>query len=133
MLLPARQPAPAIEAAPVAAIKNASAPETDAEPDALPAAEPNVAAPEESAAAAEAPAVNSNALDSFTDLLTKFLRSVSEGFETERGSYRYFYSESFKLELLKSVFEIKAPEDAGKAAETAATVIDEVARTAEAA
>jgi len=65
------------------------------------------------------------------DLLSSFLQSVNEGFELESGSFRYFHSESFKLEILKSVFQVGAPEDSGEAASTAVAVMDSVAEANE--
>ena len=77
-------------------------------------------------AAAEAP-VAEGAIDGFLRLLGDFLRSVNEGFELESGSSRYFYSESFKLGILKAVLEFSAPDNSRKAAENAAAFIDPVA------
>ncbi len=82
-------------------------------------AEPKVAT------VAEAPAVDDKAIDGLTELLSNFLRASNQGFES--GSFRYHYSESFKLEILKSVLQVNAPEASGEAASTAAAVIDAVA------
>ena len=64
------------------------------------------------------------AMESFFGLLYSFLQAVNEGFESDRGSFRYFYSESFKLEILKSVMEFRAPEQDSTATETAVKLID---------
>ena len=77
-------------------------------------------------AAAEAP-VEEDAIGGFLKLLGDFLRSVNEGFEPEPGSSRYFYSQSFKLGILKAVLEFTAPDNSRKAAENAAAFIDPVA------
>jgi hypothetical protein len=85
--------------------------------------------------AAEAPAgpeaalPEEDAIGRFMDLLASFLRSINEGFELESGtgSFRFHFSESFKLEILKSVLQVSAPEDSGAAADNAATLIDAVA------
>lgn len=76
----------------------------------------------EAATAADVPAVDGKAIDGFIELLSNFLRATNQGFES--GSFRYHYSESFKLEILKSVLQVQAPEESGEAANTAATMID---------
>ncbi len=71
-------------------------------------------------------------LDSLGELLADFIRRSNSGFELEGGNYRFFYSESFKLELLKSVLEVAAPDESASATEAAANVIDAVSQTADA-
>lgn len=83
------------------------------------------------AAAPEVATSFDDAIGNFMQMLSTFLRSVNEGFEIESGSSRYYHSESFKLEILKSVFQVSAPDESGEAANTAATVIDAVAGTVE--
>ena len=52
--------------------------------------------------------------------------SLNEGFESDsgRGSFRFFHSQSFNLQILKTVFQVSAPENSGEAAETAAKIVD---------
>ena len=71
--------------------------------------------------------LSGDAIDSFFDLLTRFLNGINEGFETREGSFRYFYSQSFKLEILKSVMSFEAPESSQNAADNAGVLIDSVA------
>lgn len=103
----------------------------------LPAAEPVAseapvaiaAAPAEQApSAAESQPVDTLALSSFFEAIGSFLRSVSEGFTIESGgaSFKYQYSESFKLSLLQSVINTTAPDDASDAAANASTIIDQM-------
>jgi hypothetical protein len=67
-------------------------------------------------------------LDGFLDLLSQFLRSVNEGFQLDSspGSFRYYFSQSVELAILKSVLQVGAPEEAGAAADAAAVLIDGV-------
>jgi hypothetical protein len=67
-----------------------------------------------------------DALDGFFDLITQFLSSLNEGFESgsDSGSFRFFHSQSFNLQILKTVFEVSAPDESGNAAQSAATVVD---------
>lgn len=69
-----------------------------------------------------------DAIDGFFNLLASFLSSLNEGFESdsESGSFRFFHSQSFNLQILKTVFQVSAPEDSGDAAEAAATLVDTV-------
>ena len=83
------------------------------------------------AAEPEAPGPEGNALDGFLDLLADFLDRTNEGFPGGADSYRFFYAESFKLELLKSVLLVGAPEESGQAAATAGSVIDAVSGEAD--
>ena len=73
-----------------------------------------------------APPLAENALEGFFDLLSSFLSAATEGFEPGGGesSFRFFYSQSFNLEILRSVIEFKAPDEVAGAADTAATIID---------
>lgn len=71
-----------------------------------------------------------SALDNFFGLLSNFLRATSEGFEMESGSFRYYHSQSFKLEILRAVLQVSAPEESDDAANVAAALIDNVAATA---
>ena len=94
----------------------------------VPEVEDTVATPAEPEATttAASPALADGAGDGFLALLADFLRSVNDGFEPEAGSLRYFYSQSFRLEILKSVLEMNAPEGFDAAADKAATLIDGV-------
>jgi hypothetical protein len=67
------------------------------------------------------------------DLLSSFLQSLNAGFEFESGtgSCRFHFSESFKLEILKSVIQVSAPEGSEAAADNAATLVDAVAESTE--
>lgn len=65
-------------------------------------------------------------LEKFLETLSVFLRSVGEGFVTSESGFRYHYSESFKLEMLKAVLHTVAPDDAVEASDNAAVVIDGV-------
>lgn len=77
-------------------------------------------------AAPEASMPSNDAIDNFFDLLGSFLSSLNEGFESDsgRGSFRFFHSQSFNLQILKTVFQVSAPENSGEAAETAAKIVD---------
>lgn len=89
-----------------------------------------VAAPEVPSAA-EPPALDDSALSGFFDLVSDFLRSIGDGFEYASGdsAFRLHYSESFKLELLRTVINAAAPAGAEDAAATADAVIGSVAET----
>lgn len=71
-------------------------------------------------------AASNDAMDNFFDLLGSFLNSLNEGFESDSGqsSFRFFHSQSFNLQILKTVFEVSAPEESGDAAKAAATIVD---------
>ncbi len=100
----------------VKASVEAAAPEDVAEPDG-----PVAAAP------VEVPVANEEAAsDAFAETLSAFLRSTLEGFETG-GEQRFFYSESFRLKLLKTAIEVSAPDGGETAAQNAASVIDAIA------
>ena len=93
------------------------------EPDVTAAPEPvSAAEPVVDDADAEFPALR------FFELVAGFLRNVAQGFESgparEGDSFRYFYSQSFKLEMLKSVFELAAPEGGDDTARAASSLID---------
>ncbi|MEM6512367.1 MAG: hypothetical protein AAF660_05100 [Pseudomonadota bacterium] len=69
------------------------------------------------------------AVEAFVENLGDFLRSTLEGFSTPgSGDQRFFYSESFKLKILKSVISVSAPSGGERAAETAGAVVDAVSR-----
>lgn len=104
-----------VEPAPVAATE--VAPETEAA---------STEAPPETNPGASVP--SDNAMDNFFDLLGNFLSSLNEGFESDSGgmSFRFFHSQSFSLQILKTVFELNAPEESGDAAQTAAKVVDSI-------
>ena len=104
--VPVAEPAPEVVVPDVAEVQDVVESQDVAEPAAVPA---------------------ENAIDGFLNLLSDFLRSVNEGFELNSGSSRYFYSQSFKLEVLKAVLQFSAPEELGKAADNAAAFIDPVA------
>ena len=65
------------------------------------------------------------AIERFLVDVRTFLRSTMEGFEKSDGQ-RYFYSESFKLSLLKAVIETSAPESSAEAGDRAAAVVNAV-------
>ena len=94
---------------------------------------PVTEAPLDDAPVAEAPVSDAAAIDTtsiatFFDLLSGFLRSIGDGFEVDGGKsgFRFHYSESFKLELLKSVIFAVAPEESATAALNAGSVIDAI-------
>ena len=80
----------------------------------------------------EAP-VDNSALAGLFDLVSNFMRSVAESFESHSGnnaiSAKYFYSESFKLELLKTVIKVAAPSESEGAAALASSIIDATSDT----
>ncbi|MDH3351954.1 MAG: hypothetical protein OEM51_10430 [Gammaproteobacteria bacterium] len=96
------------------------------EPAAMAPPEPIV--PEQVTEPATAPP-DDDAISQFMDLLANFLQSINEGFELDSGalSLRFHFSQSFKLEILKSVLQVSAPEDSGSAADNAVALIDAVA------
>lgn len=105
---------PIVESAESASVPD-SAP-TEVEPAAPPEVTPAVASPSD------------DAIDIFFDLLGSFLSSLNEGFESDSGrnSFRFFHSQSFNLQILKTVLQVSAPEDLSTAAESAATLVDSV-------
>lgn len=74
------------------------------------------------------------ALSDFFDRLSNFLRELAEGFEASEPAaapapaptVRYHYSESFKLEILKSVISVSAPKGAEDRAEGAINLLDQL-------
>lgn len=81
----------------------------------------------------------------FFDLLAGFLNSVADGFERaadrfslpgaerETSAFKYHYSQSFKLEIFKSVLELTASaNEADAAGELAVSLIDGIADTTQA-
>lgn len=72
--------------------------------------------------------LDTSALSSFFNSLSAFLRSVGDGFEeaSGSGSFKYHYSETFKLNLLKAVMHTVAPDESGDAAAAAETLIDNI-------
>ncbi len=133
------RPAPAVasvaepsqaESPALAAASTDAAPRTDLPVDSVVDTAEPVAAVEEQAAA-EPPALSDDALSGFFDLVSDFLRSMGDGFEYASGgsAFRLHYSESFKLELLRTVINATAPAGAENAAATADTLIGSVAET----
>lgn len=102
----------------VAAVEPAALPEPEPASEVAPEVTPEVTP--------EASLPLENAIDGFFDLLASFLNSPNEGFESDSGSssFRFFHSQSFNLQILKTVFQVSAPENSGDAAETAATLVD---------
>ena len=76
-------------------------------------------------------APKTNPIEGLLDLLADFINGSNNGFEREGGVTRFFFSESFKLQLLKSVFDVAAPEESRGAAEAASKVIDAVTETSD--
>lgn len=97
-----------VGSAPVAAPATEQAePATDVQPPAT--------STEETAEAAGAPVADEDqsALAGFFELVSSFLRSVSEGFEGDADtgvSAKLHFSQSFKLEILKSVLQVAEPD-----------------------
>lgn len=83
------------------------------------------AAAETGAPAAAEPPEAGNPIDAFAEMLGSFLRSTLEGFGNG-GDQRFFFGESFRLNILKTVVSVGAPEGAEQAAETAGKLIDAV-------
>ncbi|MEO0346655.1 MAG: hypothetical protein AAF229_10385 [Pseudomonadota bacterium] len=132
------RPAPVGPAIPFVPAKPVSADiqPTKAEPVADEAAK---VTPAEEAAVApvveKAPA-NTDALNGFFAFVSSFLSETTTAFEVAGESSRFFFSETFKLTLLRETFVAAAPESQETAAETAAGVVDkllEVSAQAEAA
>lgn len=123
---PAQAAAPALAPA-----RPEAAPRADLPVEPVVADKPRVEAVVDEAPAAEPPALDGNALSGFFDLVSDFLRSVGDGFDYASGgsSIRLHYSESFKLELLRTVISTTAPAGAENAAATADAIIGSVANT----
>ena len=105
-----------------------------------PAPAPSADAPEASAPVASAPVAetpidpepdasgplsDTSALAGLFDLVSNFLRATGDGF-ADGGSFRLHYSESFKLELLRTVINASAPTESNDAAANADGVIRSV-------
>lgn len=123
----------------------AQAPKTAPEPDVVPAG-PAVSTPvDDPAKSAQAPIIeapvevtetaqrvpDSTALSAFFDLVSSFLRSVSEGFEAGTDgnvtTAKLHFSQSFKLEILKSAMEVAAPAESTDDVVLATSLIDSMA------
>jgi len=116
---------------------------TAGQPDAVSEPAVVVAPPTESVAVEDAAeltepqqvAANNTALGGFFNLVSNFLRSVAEGFESEAGrndvTARFHFSQSFKLELLKSVIQVAAPDEPTGGLDLATSLIDSVAGVGE--
>ena len=68
------------------------------------------------------------AIERFVVEIRDFLRSTMQGFEKADGQ-RYFYSESFKLSLLRSVIEVSVPAQSGEESDRALAVVDAIAES----
>jgi hypothetical protein len=94
-----------------------------------PSLEPTVDAP--ASTPAKSSLVDLSAFNALFDALSGFLRSVGEGFEradeTSAVSFRYHYSESFKLTLLLAAVNAVAPEDSADETATVSAVIGTIA------
>lgn len=75
---------------------------------------------------APVPVVDTGALNRFFSFVADFLRESSVAFESAGEPGRFFFSESFKLTLLRETLVTTAPEARVDAAETAAGVIDKL-------
>ncbi|MEE4299748.1 MAG: hypothetical protein V2J24_09925 [Pseudomonadales bacterium] len=64
-------------------------------------------------------------IDAFAEMLGSFLRSTLEGFGSG-GEQRFFFGESFRLNILRSVITVSAPDGAEQAGEVAGKLIDAV-------
>ncbi len=125
--------APPVVEAPVIAPPIVEAPSkefADIDPVLLPVAPdneaPEVMAAEQPEAGTAASPLDTSALENFLDALGAFLRSVGEGFAKDDSGlgFRYHYSESFKLEMLKAVLHTVAPVESTDAADNAGRLID---------
>ena len=130
----AAAPAAPVSDAPVAEPKTAEPAPVPAPVDAV---EPTAAQPAEASPASSVPsaadqlaAFDFAPLFEFLDMIAGFLQDVSKGYEAEDDesgmTYQFHYSQSMKLEILKSVISVSAPADAEEAADTAVEVIDRV-------
>jgi hypothetical protein len=136
---PVAAPAPTIE---VASSEPVAVPSSNTPPDSAPittmppileSARPIETDVAEQPTAPETVSPGEDAISRFMDLLSSFLQSLNAGFEFESGtgSFRFHFSESFKLEILKSVIQVSAPEGSEAAADNAATLVDAVAESTE--
>ena len=126
---PATTPEPAPVAEPVRAmptIEPAVVKPTEVKQPIAPA--PAIEVPE-APKAVEKPSIDDNALDGFFGLLSDFLRSVSTGIESsaQNSSFRFYYSKSFNLQILRSVLDLRAPDDDQEAGNVAAALVDGLA------
>lgn len=122
-----RDPAPAL--APVAEPAPTDAAATPVAADAAVAGAADAEVPVvDEAAAKNDPAIPTDAIGAFVEMVGSFLRSVSEGFEGQSGnlSIRYQHTESFKLRLLQSVLHTTAPREAHAAAAVAIQAIEQM-------
>jgi len=70
---------------------------------------------------------DTSGLAKFFDQISSFLRSVAEGFQganADNASVQYHFSQSFKLEILKSVAQVAAPDTADGQLAAVNTAID---------
>ena len=112
------------DAVPVTAdqILNGARESVEALPQASPAPRVDTSAdtpePAPVASASVEPTVDPDPVASFFDLLSGFLRGVAQGFEPqgEGSAFRLHFSQSFKLQILKSVFQLVQPGDGDDAA-----------------
>jgi len=131
------QTGPMAEIEPVLVTSNEATPEASASPpvaadqaDVMEAIATEAGQPVQGEQSGELRSIES-ALAGLFDLVSNFLRSVAGSFEGDNGnkanSARYIYSESFKLELLKTVIEVAAPgESKGDAEMVRPVLIDAV-------
>ena len=124
------RPSVVIPALPV--VQPVAAPDVVAAPIASDEPAPATAAPAVSAepvddAGDAGPPLGSEYLDEFFNVLSDFLRSVSEGFGSgESETARFQFSESFKLTLLRETLTVAAPADQQNAGELAASAVNQV-------
>lgn len=119
---PVGAPKPAEPSAPVDPVQPPVAADvSDAAADVGPA---EVAEPE-----APAPAVDVDALNRFFSFVADFLEQSNVAFESSGDSQRLYFSESFKLTLLRETIVTAAPAGKEDAAETAAGVVDRLVET----
>ena len=118
---PVPQP-PAADAVPAAAAPVTDAVATQAVDDVVASETPVEPTPEST------PLTDTSTLAGFFDLVSNFLRSIGDGFaDSSGGSTRLHYSESFKLELLRTVIHASAPAESDNAASNADAIIGSVA------
>lgn len=109
---PASTPEPVAVAAPGADVQPVG---TTPEPVAVPGEKVAVVPTAEDGAGSVVP-TDVSASSNFFEALGAFLRSVGEGFENEfsSDSFKFHYSESFKLELLRAVVHTVASDESGE-------------------
>ncbi|MEO1594802.1 MAG: hypothetical protein AAFS02_06100 [Pseudomonadota bacterium] len=76
--------------------------------------------------AVEKAPVNTDALNGFFAFVSNFLSETTTAFQVAGESSKFFFSESFKLTLLRETFVAAAPESQETAAETAAGIVDKL-------